>query len=168
MGSARVRPGFPLWEAETTIPRTVISSTYFHHCGDSSARYRRDLTDVLNLELTDEIEKCPVELEFSHLFNRCQHYRHIHIFNYGDMLMLKYFLFFIWILTGHIGNILMLKIIMCLKFEFNWMLFFLIFIYLGASGLSRGTWDLSLWYRGFSSGSVFPVVACRLQSPRAQ
>ena len=62
----------------------------------------------------------------------------------------------------------MLKIIMCLKFKFNWMLFFLIFIYLGSSGLSRGTWDLSLWYRGFSSGSVFPVVACRLQSPRAQ
>jgi len=46
-------------------------------------------------ETEAEREKCPVELEFSHLFNRCQHYRHIHIFNYGDMLMLKYFLFFI-------------------------------------------------------------------------
>ena len=45
---------------------------------------------------------------------------------------------------------------------------FLIFIYLGAPGLICGTWDLSMWYRGFSSGSVFPVVACRLQSLRAQ
>lgn len=86
---------FPLWEAETTIPRALISLTYFHDCGDSSARYRRDLSDVLNLELTDEIEECSVELGFSHLFNCCQRYRHIHIFNYGDMLMLKYFLFFL-------------------------------------------------------------------------
>lgn len=38
----------------------------------------------------------PVKFEFSHLFNHCQYYRHTYMSKYGDMLILKCYLFFIW------------------------------------------------------------------------